>query len=254
MATEAMNTLARLNWTLRLLMGLGLLGLALALPTAEGSAASSAPASHVAAVFAGFDGVWHTNFGMLELRASDDTGIRFTGVMTDIGAPRALGIVTATLSNDGSLSGVWRLGNRRGTFSDLTLDAHHETFTGAASGYGIWCGARLGRPLPPGCAFSGVWTIELNGGGSGTATIIQTGMSVFGSYSTRLASGRLTGSVTFVDGLPVLNGKWSTARRGGLFKAYLMGFDARQFQGNFDGKFAFCGWRSGAAKPDACLK
>lgn len=249
-----MNTPARFNLTARLLVTLGLLWLSTALVPAGRSMALGISSVHVAAVSLGFGDVWNTNFGMLALQTSDEAGIRFTGVMTDAGNPQMRGFVTATLSSDGRLSGVWRLGSRRGVFSNLTLDARGETFTGSASGYTVWCGARLDKPLPTGCAFSGQWTIELNGAGAGTATLTQTGMSVSGSYSTKLASGRLTGSVTFVNGLPVLNGKWSTSRSGGLFKAYLTGFDARQFQGNFDSKLAFCGWRSGAAKPAVCLK
>ncbi|MCS6849302.1 MAG: hypothetical protein RMN52_16490 [Anaerolineae bacterium] len=249
-----MNAQARFDQTLRLVIACGLTLLFAGPAHAGRSVAMSAPPRRVAATNVGFDDVWNTNFGMLALQQSDASGIRFTGVMTDAGNPRVRGIITGTLANDGRLSGVWSMGNRRGIFLNLTLDARGETFTGSASGYTTWCGARLGRPLPPGCAFAGQWTIELDGAGAGTATLTQTGMSVSGSYSTKLASGRLTGSVTFVNGLPVLNGKWSSARSGGLFKAYLSGFDARQFQGNFDGKLAFCGWRSNAAKPAVCLK
>ncbi len=252
--TEAMNTPARFCLALRLLIFLGLLWPSATLAPAGHGMALGVPAGHVASVNIGFGDVWNTNFGMLALQPSDASGLRFTGVMTDAGNLRARGIVTGTLADDGRLSGVWSVGSQRGVFSNLTLDARGETFSGAASRYTVWCGARLGKPLPPGCAFSGQWTIELNGAGAGTATLTQTGLSVSGSYSTKLASGRLTGSVTFVNGLPMLNGKWSTARSGGLFKAYLTGFDARQFQGNFDGKLAFCGWRNGMVKPAACLK
>ncbi|BCX05897.1 MAG: hypothetical protein KatS3mg053_3835 [Candidatus Roseilinea sp.] len=252
--TIAMNVRARFNQAFRLVVACGLAMLFAAPVRAERGVALGAPAGRAATANIGFGDVWNTNFGMLMLQASDASGVRFTGVMTDAGNPRARGIVTGTLANDGRLSGVWRLGDRRGVFFNLTLDAKGETFTGSASGYTTWCGARLGKSLPPGCAFSGQWTIELDGAGAGTATLTQTGTSVSGSYSTKLAGGRLTGSVTFVNGLPVLNGKWSTARSGGLFKAYLTGFDARRFQGNFDGKLAFCGWRSGGAKPDTCFK
>lgn len=252
--TGVMNTPARFNLALRLLILLSPFWLAAPPARAEHSVVPRRPASHVATVNLGFGGVWSTNFGVLTLQPSDASGLRFTGVMTDASTPGMRGVVTGTLSSEGRLSGVWRLGSRRGVFSNLALDDRGETFTGAASGYTVWCGARLGKSLPPGCAFAGQWTIELNGAGAGTATLTQTGMSVSGSYSTKLASGRLTGSVTFVNGLPMLNGKWSSARSGGLFKAYLSGFDARQFQGNFDGKLAFCGWRSNAAKPAVCLK
>lgn len=200
----------------------------------------------------GFGGTWNTNFGALALEPNDSSGIRFTGVMTDAGNPRARGIVTGTLTN-GRLSGTWSLGDKSGSFSNLVLDAQGETFSGSATAYTVWCGARQDKPLPAGCAFAGRWTFELNGAGTGTLTLSQTGTSVSGSYSTKLASGKLTGSVTFVDGLPVLNGKWSTSRSGGLFKAYLTGFDARQFRGNFDGRVAFCGWRSNTARPATCL-
>ncbi len=205
------------------------------------------------AVVSGFTDTWTTNFGALTLQQDSTSDSLFTGVMTDAGNPRARGIVTGTLTN-GRLSGNWSLGNRRGTFSNLTLDAKGETFTGSATAYTNWCGARQGKPLPAGCAFSGQWTIELDGAGTGTLTLRQVGTTVSGSYSTKLTSGRLTGSVTFVNGLPMLNGKWSTARSGGLFKAYLSGFDARQFSGNFDSKLAFCGWRSNTSRPATCLK
>lgn len=202
----------------------------------------------------GFAGAWSTNFGSLVLTPSGPTGNSFTGTMTDAGNPRARGIVTGTLLTTGKLSGTWSLNGKSGAFSNLTLDTKGETFTGSATSYTTWCGARQGKPLPAGCAFSGQWTIELNSAGAGTATLTQVGATVSGRYSTNLTSGRLTGSVTYVNGLPVLSGKWSSARSGGLFKAYLTGFDARQFQGNFDNKLAFCGWRSNTTKPRTCLK
>lgn len=199
----------------------------------------------------GFEGNWITNFGTLVLTQSD---AGFSGKLTDAGNPKATGLVTGTLTGE-RLSGTWSLGERTGRFSSLTLGSDGETFTGSATSYTTWCGARKGKPLPNGCGFSGQWTIELNGAGTGTATLVQTGSTVSGSYSTRLASGRLTGSVRYArNGLPVLSGKWSSARSGGLFEAYLTGFDARWFQGNFDGKLAFCGWRSNVTKPETCLK
>jgi hypothetical protein len=197
-----------------------------------------------------FTGTWDTNAGTLELT---QTGNRVTGKITEAANPRTVGTVTGVVSNN-RLSGDWTIGSKRGRFSNVALDARGDTFTGADSIYKTLCGAKKGKPLPANCGFSGQWTIELNGAGTGTATLSQTGNSVSGSYSTKLTSGRLIGSVVYQNGLPVLSGKWSASRTGGLAKSYLASLDARQFQGNFDGKLAFCGWRGGETKPRTCLK
>jgi hypothetical protein len=199
---------------------------------------------------ASFTGSWDTNAGTLELTQA---GNRVTGKITEAANPRVAGTVSGAVSN-GRLSGNWVIGNKRGRFTNVAFNAQGETFAGVDSVYKTLCGSKKGKSLPANCGFSGQWTIELNGAGTGTATLSQTGNSVSGSYSTKLTSGRLIGSVVYQNVLPVLSGKWSASRNGGLAKSYLAGLDARQFQGNFDGKLAFCGWRSGAAKPTTCLK
>jgi hypothetical protein len=206
--------------------------------------------AHAQTITPSFTGAWDTNAGMLELT---QTGNRVSGKIVEAANPRIVGSVTGTVSN-GRLSGDWTIGSKRGRFSNVALDAKSGTFTGTDTIYKTLCGAKKGKPLPANCGFSGQWTIELNGAGTGTATLSQTGNSVSGSYSTKLTSGRLIGSVVYQNGLPVLSGKWSASRNAGLAKSYLSGLDARQFRGNFDGKLAFCGWRTGTTKPTTCLR
>jgi hypothetical protein len=210
---------------------------------------TSEPVTH-AQTTASFTGSWDTNVGALELT---QIGNRVTGKITEAASPRVAGTFRGVVNN-GQLSGNWIIGSKRGRLTDVALSAQGETFVGEDSIYKTLCGSKKGKSLPANCGFSGPWMIELNGSGTGTATLSQTGNSVSGSYSTKLTSGRLIGSVVYQNGLPVLSGKWSASRNGGLAKSYLAGLDARQFQGNFDGKLAFCGWRSGATKPKICLK
>jgi hypothetical protein len=201
-------------------------------------------------------GAWQWNLGTMTLNPSS-TSATFTGSFVDSANNGARGTISNGAVQGSNLTGRWTTSRGSGTVNwKLSGDTitGTGTSTGAVSPYTTWCGAKQGRPFPSGCAFAGQWTIDLNGAGTGTMNLTQIGTSVSGSYSTKLASGKVSGAISYVAGKPVLTGRLVTSRSSGNFKLYLADNSARQFSGNAGANVAWCGWRTGSTKPRTCLR
>jgi hypothetical protein len=111
-----------------------------------------------------------------------------------------------------------------------------------------WCGVRSGA-LPAGCGWSGKWNL----GGAGTvANLVQNGANVTGTYvngNTGTVSGNLT------EYAWNLKGNWSINGLTGPFKWLSVNQAAspQKFKGNYNGTFAWCGYRDGTTAPSPCL-
>ena len=86
-------------------------------------------------------------------------------------------------------------------------------------------------------------------------TITQTGTTVTGTYFNGTNNGTLDGNVQFTGNAVSLVGNWHIIpAANGPLKFYLLNADSRQFQGNFNTTFEWCGWRDPAVQPVPCLK
>lgn len=100
-------------------------------------------------------------------------------------------------------------------------------------------------PTPVPGAWSGLWDSSCSFVACGQLNLTQTDNTVSGSYAA--GSGSLNGTV---EGNR-FTGQWSLGGTNGTFDFWLSD-DGSYWQGNWDGTFAWCGYRSGGAQPTPC--
>ena len=196
-------------------------------------------------------GEWFHNFGQLRL---SHTGDRLTGSFGNA-FTQATGTLDGTVVGQ-RFSGVWASAERSGTV-EWMLSGDGTTFDGSFvdGDSRRWCGARAGAPFPNGCSFAGAWANRINDGSPCTMTLVRVNLQVTGSY----CAGAVDGTITAHAGEPervMLEGTWTVSDHPpGTFTLYALGYDARQFQGNWigDALNEWCGWRDGSAAPEQCL-
>jgi hypothetical protein len=147
------------------------------------------------------------------------------------------------------LSGSWHRGNDAGDF-DFWLTGNEERFRGNWDKVYEWCGHREGSSDPSPCGVAswyGTWTTNCGLSNCGTMTLEQDGTSVDGSYAS--GDGAVEGSVSGTE----LTGTWSRNGFSGTITFYLFNNGA-QFNGNYDGSNAWCGYMGGAGMPGTCYQ
>jgi hypothetical protein len=86
-------------------------------------------------------------------------------------------------------------------------------------------------------------------------TLVRVDLRVTGSYCSGAVEGTITAHAVEPEWV-MLEGTWTVAGHPpGRFTLYALGYDARQFRGNWigDGPNEWCGWRDGSAAPEPCL-
>jgi hypothetical protein len=188
-------------------------------------------------------GLWYHNFGDMTL---SQNGANVMGSYTDR-LHAVDGPVTGTLAGN-TLTG--NLTSSTGTVPfQWILSDDGQTFAGSWGGT-RWCGARSGAAFVSGCGFAGRWNWLSDSAdvGSGVMDLQQVETRVSGTIATAQGLVPFGGNVTFAEGRAIL-----TEIPPGARVLYLLDADARQFQGNLDGRLAFCGWRDGSTPPSPCL-
>jgi hypothetical protein len=202
-----------------------------------------------------FSGHWFTNFGTLDIvqNGRDVTGTYYNGFLTTTGS------ITGSVSGD-HLSGS--LPGSPDPKIDLTLGSGGLTFDGQRIGGGTqsgkWCGAKPGHHFPNGCSFSGQWMIlrEPANADCDTSplTLVRQDETVSGEYcNNRPIMGTIkynAGGETILQGT-LLNQDGSGTKP---LTFFLVDLNGNQFQGNWDGTWEFCGWRSGLSQPTYCKR
>lgn len=200
---------------------------------------------NVGASVGNFAGEWVMNFGTMNLTQSGNT---VTGTYYNAFGSAA-GTVAGNVSGN-TLTGTWTLGGGSGTFQ-FTLSGDGKRFDGNWNGTEKWCGARPGENFPNGCSFAGNWNAKLSGFPNCPMTLRRRDNTITGTY----CNGTVQGTITYMSGaITVASGSWDTGGSTGPFTWYLMGYNGRQFNGNYNTSFEWCGWRSGASEPSPCLR
>ena len=198
-----------------------------------------------------FGGEWYHNFGQMRLM---QTGSRVSGTYNNA-FTGASGFIEGSVAGNG-FTGQW---TSRGASGPIEWRANpdNQTFDGFLHGGADnrWCGARPGIAFPEGCSFAGAWIDQVIDRSDCPMTLRRVNLTVTGTY----CNGSISGVITFAPGAPVtlLDGTWTVSGSPpGAFRLYLLGYDGRQFQGNWmgDGPNQWCGWRAGALEPSPCLR
>lgn len=189
-------------------------------------------------------GTWLTNCGASNCGGMElsQKGNNVTGTYAD-----GDGTLSGTIS-DNRLTGTWSRNGGSGTF-DFWLTGDKEGFRGSWDKYSAWCGHREGGGDPNPCGVSawyGTWSTDCGAAGCGNMTISQNGTSVEGTYAG--GDGTIIGTVSGNE----LTGTWSRNNTSGPLKFFMLS-NGEQFNGNFGGSFAWCGYRGGAGQPGTCL-
>ncbi len=150
------------------------------------------------------------------------------------------------------LSGTWSRNAISGSI-DFWVDGSGDGWQGNfgslfSSNYG-WCGRRVGEAYPTPCGVAswyGTWTTNCGFfAACGAMTLHQDGATVTGTYAggAGLVSGTVNGAT--------LSGTWIRGGTGPL--TFTMLPNGNQFNGNFGGTNAWCGFRNAAGDPVPCL-
>jgi serine/threonine-protein kinase len=220
-------------------------------PPSPTAAAATAPPSTPSPAVGRFGGEWFHNFGQMQLT---QTGARLSGTFTN-----AFTLAGGSIEGDiagNTFTGRWTSGAAGGPI-EWRLSPDHQTFDGffRDGAENRWCGARPDVAFPDGCSFAGAWINRVIDRADCPMTLRRVNLTVAGIY----CNGSISGAITFAPGAPltVLDGSWNVAGfPPGPFRLYLLGYDGRQFQGNWmgDGPNQWCGWRAGAPEPSPCLR
>ncbi len=192
-----------------------------------------------------FRGYWYHNFGNIDLTqiGAEVKGTIYSAFTT--GSGKLYGTVT-----DNLLSGTYSVGGSSGSFS-IALNEGGKTFEGTFGDGKRWCGSRSDIPFVPGCSFSGDWEGKLQAFEKCKISLVRTNMNVTGTY----CNGKISGIVSpGFDNEIILDGSWDSTASHGTLKLYLEGYLAKQFRGNYNNEFEWCGWRSDSSEPIPCLK
>lgn len=191
-----------------------------------------------------WDGTWITNCspfdcGEMILTQNNNT---VTGTYAD-----GEGSVSGTIDGN-HLKGTWSRGVESGTI-DFWLTGDGKGWRGNFDKDSPWCGHVEGSSDPSPCGVAswyGSWSTNCGPSNCGTMTLTQNGTSVEGSYAG--GEGVISGSV---DGTE-LTGSWERNATSGSVHFFMLS-SGDQFNGNFNGSFAWCGHRGGAGMPGTCL-
>lgn len=206
---------------------------------------SPTPATGETANEANWADTWVLNFGTMKLEQS---GGKVSGVYHN-----AFNNVNGTIHgviSGGKVDGTWSNGSKSGSIHWL-LGSNGNAFTGNFNGSSTWCGARSGKPFPVGCSFAGTWTNLVAGNEKCPMKLTRTDLTVKGSYCNGSVSGNISYTGKSED--TILTGTWTT-KGSGPFKLYLLGYNALQFQGAWNQKNSWCGWRANQKVPSPCLR
>jgi Ig-like domain from next to BRCA1 gene len=219
-----------------------------AAPTATATATQSASNTPtVTATTSGgpWNGTWETDCGIGLCGEMNLVQTGSTVVGTYSGGD---GTINGTVS-DNHLSGTWSRGGDSGTL-DFWLGSGGNRWRGNWDKVNDWCGNRSGLSEPSPCGVAswyGTWTTQCSGSTCGDMTLTQTGATITGTYAG--GEGSVTGSV---DGTE-LTGTWMRNGTSGTLKFFMISGGV-QFQGNYDGSFDWCGYRSGSSAPGTCFR
>jgi type II secretory pathway pseudopilin PulG len=191
-----------------------------------------------------WEGTWVTNCGLDACgeMVLSQVGDNVTGTYAS-----GEGTLSGTIT-DNRLTGTWSRFANSGTF-DFWLDANGEQWRGNWGRTTPWCGHREGGsdPVPCGVAsWYGTWSTDCGPSNCGNMTITQDGAAVQGTYAG--GGGSISGSVNGTE----LTGSWSRNTLSGSIMFFMLS-NGDQFNGNFDGSSAWCGYRDGAGLPGQCL-
>lgn len=189
-----------------------------------------------------FAGQWVHNFGTMTLTQNGT-------------------VVTGTYQNSleggsGSLAGQVSGNVLTGTYTKVqtlpiqfTLSADGKRFNGNWNGTNQWCGARPGQSFPGGCSFAGSWNTQYGAGTPCGMNLTRKDNNITGTY----CNGTITGAITYASSQTVLTGNYHIGGFSGTLQFFINGYNALQFQGNYDSSNAWCGWRDGSSTPSPCL-
>lgn len=204
----------------------------------------AAPPTPTPAPSGDWDGTWITNCspfdcGEMILVQNNNT---VTGTYAD-----GEGSVSGTV-DDNHLKGTWSRGTESGTI-DFWLTNNAKRWRGNFDKTAPWCGHREGSSDPSPCGVAswyGSWTTDCEGSSCGTMTLTQNGANVSGTYG-----GGDREIDANVDGTE-LTGNWEWGASSGSIHFFMLS-NGDQFNGNYDGSFYWCGYRSGAGYPGTCM-
>ncbi|MCA9938745.1 MAG: protein kinase [Anaerolineales bacterium] len=212
--------------------------------TTEATATPSPPPTATETPVPGvWSGVWESECSFVacaQVTLQQD-GNSITGSYAN-GAGTLTGVVEGNL-----VSGQWSLGGVDGEF-DFWIAEDGQTWQGNWDRTFAWCGYRAGDEKPSPCGVSrwyGTWTTNCGGSSCSDLTVIQTGSEVVGTYAD--GDGAIAGTVSGTT----LSGTWTRGGAGTL--KFFLATNGRQFNGNYNGSFEWCGHRSGQADPSPCL-
>ncbi len=193
-------------------------------------------------------GVWYHNFGELRLEQS---GASVSGVFIDEyrGARENLqGTLAGKILQGKTESGsfFWTLDEKTNSF-DGTYTSSRTDFIAVNN-----CGARARSVFPEGCSFAGDWINQVAGRSDCKMILERIDRLVSGTYCNGSLSGNLTYDAKTNE--TILTGTWNAGNTRGAFQFYLPGFDALQFQGNWNSANEWCGWRANSKPPTRCLR
>lgn len=194
-----------------------------------------------------FSGYWYHNFGTMNLTQS---GASVTGTYYNAFG-NANGTIAGTVNND-TLTGTWSINGGSGDLS-FKVSSSGNTFDGNWGGSNKWCGAKSGKTFPDKCSFQGDFKNQVGTTANCDMSLSRTNNSVTGTYCNGTVSGTVSYSGSANEAL--LNGTWKIgAGTTGPFTFYLLGYSAKQFQGNYNTSWRWCGWRSDSSMPANCLR
>ncbi len=197
----------------------------------------------VTAPVGNFAGQWVHNFGTMTITQNSSTVTGTYQNALEGGSGVIAGIVTGNV-----LEGTYTKVQTQAI--QFTLSADGKRFTGNWAGTNSWCGARPGENFPNGCSFSGNWNTEYSGTTECNMQLTRKDNSITGKYCGN--EGTLDGNITYEGGQTVLTGNWHRGVENGTVKFFLFGYNALQFNGNWNGIYAWCGWRNTSSKPATC--
>jgi hypothetical protein len=194
-------------------------------------------------------GVWHGTWDTLcgvsscETMTLTQNGNSVTGTYAN-----GAGAISGTVSGS-QLTGTWTRNGVSGTI-DFWMGNSGVRWRGNWDTVNEWCGARPGETLPSPCGVAswyGAWETDCGVSNCDTMTLSQDGTLVTGTYAG--GDGEIEAEA---DGVTLI-GTWFRNNTSGDFTFYMLA-NGNQFQGNFGGTFAWCGYRNGVGLPNPCLK
>lgn len=146
------------------------------------------------------------------------------------------------------VTGTWVISGASDTF-DFWISDDLGFWVGNWGKTESWCGWRPDRPSAPApcgvASWYGEWETFCGGADCDTMTILQNGPEIEGIYAN--GEGTIEG---FAEGR-LLTGSWNRNSSTGDITFFIV--NNRQFSGNFNDSFEWCGGRGNAGTPGECL-